>query len=95
MNNLWDDRFDRVLSADGTHRTYAIAGQIFFVAIDDLLAHFDFHEKLEKVTLDLSHAHIWDRAAVGAIDQIVIKFRRTGAEVELLGLNEASATVRR
>jgi SulP family sulfate permease len=84
---------DKVLSADGMHRTYRIAGQIFFVAIDDLLENFDFHEELEKVTLDLTHAHIWDQAAVGAIDQIVIKFRRTGADVELVGLNEASATL--
>ena len=84
---------DKVLSADGMHRTYSIAGQIFFVAIDDLLEKFDFHEELEKVTLNFSHAHIWDQAAVGAIDQIVIKFRRTGADVELVGLNEASAAL--
>ncbi len=84
---------DRVLSEDGTHRTYSIGGQIFFVAIDDLLEKFDFHEEIEKVTLDFSHAHIWDQAAVGAIDQIVIKFRRTGADVELVGLNEASAAL--
>lgn len=84
---------DTVLSPDGLHRTYSIAGQIFFVAIDDLLEKFNFHEELEKVTLDFSHAHIWDQAAVGAIDQIVLKFRRTGADVELVGLNEASATL--
>jgi len=84
---------DTVLSPDGLHRTYSIAGQIFFVAIDDLLEKFNFQEELEKVTLDFSHAHIWDQAAVGAIDQIVLKFRRTGADVELVGLNEASATL--
>ncbi len=84
---------DRILSPDGTHRTYNIAGQIFFVAIDDLLEKFDFHEEVEKVTIDLSHAHIWDQAAVGAIDRIVLKFRRTGADVELVGLNEASAAL--
>lgn len=84
---------DRVLSADGTHRTYSIAGQIFFVAIDDLLENFDFYEKLEKVTLNLTQAHIWDQSGVAAIDQIVIKFRRAGVEVELVGLNEASMTL--
>lgn len=84
---------DKVLSADGTHRTYSVAGQIFFVSVDDFLENFDFHEELEKVTLDFSHAHIWDQSAVGAIDQVVIKFRRSGADVELLGLNEASATL--
>lgn len=84
---------DQVLSVDKTHRTYNISGQIFFVAIDDFLENFDFYEKLKKVTLDFSHAHIWDQSAVGAIDQIVTKFRHTGVEVELVGLNEASATL--
>jgi SulP family sulfate permease len=84
---------DTVLSADTMHRTYKIAGQIFFIAIDDLLAQFNFHEELAKVTLDFSHAHIWDRDAVSAIHQIVMKFRRSGAEVELVGLNAASATL--
>lgn len=84
---------DKALSADRLHRTYRVAGQIFFVSVDDLLEGFDFREELEKVTLDLSHAHIWDQSAVAVIDQIVLKFRRTGAEVELVGLNEASATL--
>lgn len=84
---------DKVLSEDGMKRTYSISGQLFFVAIDNLLENFDFYEELEKVTLDFTHAHIWDQSAVGAIDQIVIKFRRSGAEVELVGLNKASATL--
>ncbi|MGC1395223.1 MAG: SulP family inorganic anion transporter [Coleofasciculaceae cyanobacterium] len=84
---------DKVLSADGLHRTYNIAGQIFFVSVDDFLENFDFQEELEKVTLNFSHAHIWDQSAVAAIDQVVLKFRRSGAEVELLGFNQASATL--
>lgn len=31
--------------------------------------------------------------AVAALDKAVVKFRREGAEVEVLGLNEASATI--
>ncbi|MGL4500408.1 MAG: STAS domain-containing protein, partial [Planktothrix sp.] len=77
----------------GMHRTYKIAGQIFFVSVDDFLTYFDFEEELEKVTLDFSYAHIWDQSAVAVIDQVVIKFRRAGADVELVGLNEASATL--
>ncbi|WP_026072963.1 SulP family inorganic anion transporter [Nodosilinea nodulosa] len=84
---------DSFLSADKNHRTYSISGQIFFVSVDDFLGKFNFHEELEKVTLDFINAHIWDQAAVAAIDQVVINFRRTGADVELLGLNEASATL--
>jgi len=81
------------LSPDGTKRTYSVAGQLFFVSVDDFLAAFNFDEALEYVLIDLTHAHIWDQSAVAAIDKVVIKFRRNGAEVELMGLNEASATL--
>ncbi|RMG09197.1 MAG: SulP family inorganic anion transporter [Cyanobacteria bacterium J055] len=84
---------DTVLSPDQTHRTYSISGQIFFVSVDDFLESFDFKEELEKVTLNLTHAHIWDQSAVAAIDKVVLKFRRNGAEVDLVGLNEASSTL--
>lgn len=41
----------------------------------------------------MSRAHFWDITAVSALDKAVIKFRREGAEVEVIGLNEASATM--
>ena len=50
-------------------------------------------EALNKVTIDLNRAHFWDITAVAALDKVVIKFRREGTEVEVLGLNEASATI--
>ena len=30
---------------------------------------------------------------MGALDKVVMKFRREGSEVEVIGLNEASATI--
>lgn len=84
---------DTVISSDKTHRTYSVAGQLFFVSTDEFLVAFDFTEELERVTIDLTHAHLWDQAAIAAIDKVVLKFRRMGAEVELIGLNEASATL--
>lgn len=84
---------DTLLSPDGTKRTYSVAGQLFFVSVDDFLDAFNFNEELEFVLIDLTHAHIWDQSAVGAIDKVVIKFRRNGAEVKLIGMNEASATL--
>jgi len=81
------------LSDDGTHRTYRVEGQIFFASADAFSAAFDFREALEKVTIDISHAHIWDISSVAALDMIVLKFRRDGAEVEIIGLNEASETI--
>lgn len=60
---------------------------------DKFVAAFDFKEALNKVTIDLNRAHFWDITAVAALDKVVIKFRREGTEVEVLGLNEASATI--
>ena len=48
---------------------------------------------LDKVVIDLTHAHFWDITSVTALDKVVIKFRREGTDVELIGLNEASATI--
>lgn len=77
----------------GTTRTYKVVGQVFFNSADRFVAHFDFKEALNTVIIDLSRAHFWDISAVGALDRVVIKFRREGAEVKLIGLNEASATI--
>ncbi len=43
--------------------------------------------------IDVSKAHFWDITAVSALDKVVIKFRREGVEVEIIGLNQASATM--
>ena len=43
--------------------------------------------------IDLSAAHIWDVTSVGALEGVVTKMRRHGMVVELVGLNEASATL--
>ncbi|GHC17999.1 SulP family inorganic anion transporter [Aidingimonas halophila] len=77
----------------GYHRTYRVVGQVFFASSERFSAAFDFKETVEKVTIDLSRAHFWDITAVQALDRVVIKFRREGTEVELVGLNEASATI--
>jgi len=86
-------RVSSSLSADGRHRAYVIEGQLFFASAEDFMAAFDFREALEKVTIDVSHAHIWDISSVAALDMAVLKFRRDGAEVEIVGMNAASETI--
>lgn len=58
-----------------------------------IIAAFDFREVLERVTIDVSRAHIWDISSVAALDTIVLKFRREGAEVVIVGMNAASETI--
>ena len=81
------------LSADGRSRTYVVEGQLFFASVEDFSAAFDFREALDQVTIDVSRAHIWDISSVSALDMVVLKFRREGAEVTITGLNEASETI--
>jgi SulP family sulfate permease len=80
-------------SEDGTERTYIIEGQLFFASAENFTASFDFKEALEKVIIDVSNAHIWDISSVAALDMVVLKFRREGAETEIIGLNAASETI--
>jgi SulP family sulfate permease len=81
------------LSEDGLTRTYKVVGQVFFASADKFVDFFDFKEAVDKVTIDLTQAHFWDITAVAALDKVVLKFRREGTAVEVIGLNEASATL--
>ncbi|MEH6394406.1 SulP family inorganic anion transporter [Pseudoalteromonas sp.] len=74
-------------------RSYNVIGQVFFASSEQFIASFDFKEVVDKVVIDLSHAHFWDITAVTSLDKVVIKFRREGAEVEIIGMSEATATM--
>jgi len=78
---------------EGRVRTYNVLGQVFFASADRFAQSFDFKEVIDTVRIDVSRAHFWDITAVSALDKVVLKFRREGADVEIIGLNEASATM--
>jgi SulP family sulfate permease len=84
---------EKVLSPDGSCCIYKVSGQIFFLSIEEFLESFDFGELVDRVVIDLTYAHLWDQGAVEAIDKVVLKFRRQGAEVELRGVNQASSVL--
>ncbi len=71
--------------------TYTVEGQIFFASAESFIAAFDFANAGKKVIIDVSGAHLWDITAVGALDKVVIKFRRAGVDIDVLGFNKASA----
>jgi len=77
----------------GRLRAYAVTGQVFFASAERFVNAFDYKEVIEKVRIDVSRAHFWDITAVSALDKVVLKFRREGTEVEVIGLNAASATM--
>ncbi|WP_377889718.1 SulP family inorganic anion transporter [Alkalihalobacillus sp. R86527] len=85
VNSTLDDANSR--------RIYEVSGQIFFASVTDLIKAFDYKEKIDRVEISLSDAHLWDDSAVGAIDKIHAKFVQNGISVKFVGLNEASTTL--
>jgi sulfate permease, SulP family len=84
---------DSIVDLEGKKRIYDVGGQIFFVSVNEFIAAFDFDEDVEYVKIDLTAAHLWDQSAIAALDKVILNFRRQGVEVDLVGLNEASATL--
>lgn len=84
-----DSSFDQATDT----RTYNVVGQIFFNSSDKFIALFDYKEAVDKIVIDVHRAHFWDITAVDALDKVVIKLRREGADVSIIGLNEASETL--
>ncbi|WP_077339713.1 SulP family inorganic anion transporter [Pseudocolwellia agarivorans] len=74
-------------------RTYQVIGQVFFASSEQFVESFDFKEVVSKVVIDLTNAHFWDITSVSTLDKVVIKFRREGAEVEIIGMSEATETI--
>src|SRR5690606_5864299 len=86
-------RVDSTLEPEQSHRRYTIHGQVFFASSARFIDAFDFKEAIDRVTIDVSHSHFWDITAVHSLDKVVMKFRREGAAVEVVGMNKASATL--
>lgn len=75
-------------------RTYNVTGQIFFATAEAFHAGFDFREEdLKGIVIDLHAAHFWDITSINALDRVVLKFRHHDISVEIIGMNEATATM--
>jgi SulP family sulfate permease len=81
------------LSPDGTVRTYAVHGEIFFASVEHLVRQFDPAGDPGRVVIDLSGAQIWDASSVAAIDTLTARYAGRGTQVELIGLNPHSAVL--
>lgn len=81
------------LSADGRTRTYRIEGQVFFASAGMFSDSVDVQEPIDRIVMDVGAAHFWDISAIGSLDRVVMKARRQGRIVEVVGLNAASATL--
>ncbi|WP_395370543.1 SulP family inorganic anion transporter [Komagataeibacter diospyri] len=78
------------LSADNQTRTYIVNGQVFFASSDSFADAFDLHDTARHITIDLTHAHLWDMTAAGMLEELIGKMEAQGMDVQLIGLNGAS-----
>ncbi|HSJ22295.1 MAG TPA: STAS domain-containing protein [Nocardioidaceae bacterium] len=62
---------------------YAVRGALF--------SQFDDVGAPKNVIIDLTYAEIWDASTVAALDAIQTKFESKGRNVEIVGLDGASA----
>lgn len=74
-------------------RSYTIYGQIFFSSSEKFYQFFDFKETVQRVHIDLTHAHVWDITSVNMLNTVVQKFESQGIQVNIIGLNDASSTL--
>nr|WP_245975367.1 SulP family inorganic anion transporter [Oceanobacillus chungangensis] len=83
-------KVESVLDAKAEKRVYHVEGQLFFASVSDFISQFNFAERVKQVDIDLTHAHLWDGSATGALDKIEMKFAQNGITVQFTGLNEES-----
>ena len=84
---------DEIPSEDESTRRYVVTGHLFFVSADLFAAAFEFHGHPTRVEIDMTDAHLWDLTAVSAVDKVVFRYRRQDADVEVIGMNQAAATL--
>ncbi|WP_076407995.1 SulP family inorganic anion transporter [Shewanella sp. UCD-KL12] len=75
---------------EGEHITHKVHGQIFFASADHFISLFEFNRRADAVTLDLSDAYFWDITSVAALDKVILKYRKLGVGVDVIGVNSPS-----
>ncbi|MDJ0040278.1 SulP family inorganic anion transporter [Pantoea allii] len=86
---------ERQLSEDGQSVRYCVRGPLFFASSNDLFEHFDYAHDPQSVTIDLTHAQIWDASTVAALDGIEYRYQRYGTQVTIEGLDMRSSDFHR
>lgn len=71
---------------------YRVTGELFFASSNDLVYQFDYTGDPGHILIDMTDSHIWDASTVAALDAITTKYRARGKHVEIIGLNQDSAT---
>ncbi|MBQ4773514.1 STAS domain-containing protein [Pectobacterium versatile] len=84
---------ERQVSEDGQSVHYTVRGPLFFGSSNDLFEHFLYAQDPQNVTIDLTHAQIWDASSVAALDAIETRYHRYDAKVTIVGLDTHSTRI--
>jgi SulP family sulfate permease len=74
--------------------TYVVNGELFFASSNDLYTQFEYALDPEQVIIDMHASHLWDASTIAALDAITEKYHNHGKDVKIIGLNDASITMR-
>ena len=87
-------RVTRTLADDGRTATYRVSGEIFFASVHRFIEQMQaVKETAPEVIIDMTHAHLWDISSVEALDRSVALLAGGGADVKVIGYNEASQDI--
>ncbi len=80
---------EEVPTAEAGLLRYRVTGQLFFASADLFAASFEHHGHPVRVEIDMAGTRIWDLTGVAALDKVVFRYRRQGAEVLVSGVDGA------
>jgi len=86
-------KVNAVVDMETNQKVYKVKGQLFFASATDFTEQFDFNDEFDFIEIDLSKAHIWDESGVGAVDKVMIKYKKNGANIKIVGLNDHSTNM--
>lgn len=84
-------KVERMISENGDAAHYRLHGPLFFVSSNDLADHFAYDTDPTKVSIDFTHAQIWDASSVAALESIKSRYASYGTAIAFTGLDERSA----
>lgn len=83
-------RVERAPNDNGSAVHYRVHGPLFFGSSNTLVERFSYRDDPAEVTIDLTHAQIWDASSVAVLDAIETKYRELRATVSFTGLDPRS-----
>ena len=78
------------IDMEDMQKVYKIKGQMFFGTMSHFVDLFDYQNDPEHIVIDFSATHLWDQSAVTAVSKAMLKYKKVGKRVTIVGLNDES-----